>query len=110
MSLLQGVLLYGPPGTRKTLSAHAVANRTDATFIRVIGSKLVQKHVGEGARMVGELFEMGRTKKACIKFFDEIDVIGGARFNDEAGGDNEILRIKSTDTNFKRSQTRFLAI
>lgn len=72
----KGVLLYGPPGTGKTLCARAVANRTDATFIRVIGSELVQKYVGEGARMVRELFEMARTKKACIIFFDEVDAIG----------------------------------
>ncbi|UZJ56543.1 hypothetical protein CBS101457_005863 [Exobasidium rhododendri] len=88
----KGVLLYGPPGTGKTLSARAVANRTDATFIRVIGSELVQKYVGEGARMVRELFEMARTKKACIIFFDEVDAIGGARFDDGAGGDNEVQR------------------
>lgn len=88
----KGVLLYGPPGTGKTLSARAVANRTDATFIRVIGSELVQKYVGEGARMVRELFEMARTKKACIIFFDEIDAIGGARFDDGAGGENEVQR------------------
>ncbi|KAJ5864543.1 ATPase AAA-type core [Penicillium soppii] len=69
-----------------------VANRTDATFIRVIGSELVQKYVGEGARMVRELFEMARTKKACIIFFDEIDAVGGARFDDGAGGDNEVQR------------------
>ncbi|KAJ3252553.1 26S proteasome regulatory subunit 7 [Boothiomyces macroporosus] len=72
----KGVLLYG----------------TDATFIRVIGSELVQKYVGEGARMVRELFEMARTKKACIIFFDEVDAIGGARFDDGAGGDNEVQR------------------
>lgn len=88
----KGILLYGPPGTGKTLCARAVANRTDATFIRVIGSELVQKYVGEGARMVRELFEMARTKKACIVFFDEIDAIGGARFDDGAGGDNEVQR------------------
>ncbi|CAJ0766347.1 20368_t:CDS:10, partial [Entrophospora sp. SA101] len=88
----KGVLLYGPPGTGKTLCARAVANRTDATFIRVIGSELVQKYVGEGARMVRELFEMARTKKACIIFFDEIDAIGGARYDDGAGGDNEVQR------------------
>jgi 26S proteasome regulatory subunit T1 len=103
----KGVMLYGPPGTGKTLCARAVANRTDATFIRVIGSELVQKYfppcscvlksvncryVGEGARMVRELFEMARTKKACIIFFDEIDAIGGARFDDGAGGDNEVQR------------------
>jgi 26S proteasome regulatory subunit T1 len=76
----KGVLLYGPPGTGKTLTARAVANRTDACFIRVIGSELVQKYVGEGARMVRELFQMARSKKACIIFFDEIDAIGGARY------------------------------
>ncbi|KAI0003303.1 hypothetical protein BJV74DRAFT_793548 [Russula compacta] len=88
----KGVLLFGPPGTGKTLCARAVANRTDATFIRVIGSELVQKYVGEGARMIRELFEMARSKKACIIFFDEIDAIGGARFDDGAGGDNEVQR------------------
>jgi len=88
----KGVLLFGPPGTGKTLCARAVANRTDACFIRVIGSELVQKYVGEGARMVRELFEMARSKKACIIFFDEIDAIGGARFDDGAGGDNEVQR------------------
>ena len=72
--------------------ARAVANRTDACFIRVIGSELVQKYVGEGARMVRELFEMARSKKACIIFFDEVDAIGGARFDDGAGGDNEVQR------------------
>lgn len=68
----KGVLCYGPPGTGKTLLARAVANRTDACFIRVIGSELVQKYVGEGARMVRELFQMARSKKACIVFFDEV--------------------------------------
>jgi len=89
----KGVLLFGPPGTGKTLSARAVANRTDACFIRVIGSELVQKYVGEGARMVRELFTMARSKRACIVFFDEIDAIGGARTGgDENGSDNEVQR------------------
>jgi len=88
----KGVLLYGPPGTGKTLSARAVANRTDACFIRVIGSELVQKYVGEGARMVRELFQLARSKKAAIVFFDEVDAIGGARHDDGAGGDNEVQR------------------
>lgn len=88
----KGILLYGPPGTGKTLSARAVANRTDACFIRVIGSELVQKYVGEGARMVRELFQMARSKKACIVFFDEVDAIGGSRFEDSGGGDNEVQR------------------
>lgn len=88
----KGVLLYGPPGTGKTLLARAVANRTDACFIRVIGSELVQKYTGEGARMVRELFELARTKRACIVFFDEVDAIGGARFDDGQGGENEVQR------------------
>merc|ERR1712065_69403 len=89
----KGILLYGPPGTGKTLSARAVANRTDATFIRVVGSELVQKYIGEGARMVRELFQMARSKRACIVFFDEIDSIGGARGDADGGsGDNEVQR------------------
>ncbi|XP_044924817.1 26S proteasome regulatory subunit 7-like [Mustela putorius furo] len=92
IELPKGVLLFGPPGTGKTLCAWAVANRIDACFNRVIGSELVQKYVGEGTRMVCELFEMARTKKACLIFFDEIDAIGGARFDDGAGGDNEVQR------------------
>ena len=78
----------GPSTAGKTLLARAVANRTDACFIRVIGSELVQKYVGEGARMVRDLFQMARTKKACVIFFDEVDAIGGARFDDGAGGSN----------------------
>uniref|UniRef100_A0A914H3L4 26S proteasome regulatory subunit 7 n=2 Tax=Globodera TaxID=31242 RepID=A0A914H3L4_GLORO len=88
----KGVMFFGPPGTGKTLCARAVANRTDATFIRIIGSELVKKYVGEGARMVRELFLLAKSKKACIMFFDEVDAIGGARFNDGKGGDNEVQR------------------
>jgi len=88
----KGVLMFGPPGTGKTLCARAVANRTDACFIRVLGSELVQRYVGEGARMVRELFQMARTKKACIIFFDEIDSIGGARYSDDSGADSEVQR------------------
>lgn len=86
----KGVLLYGPPGTGKTLVARAVANRTEACFIKVIGSELVQKYVGEGARMVREIFSLARSKKACIIFFDEVDAFGGTRFGD--GEDNEVQR------------------
>lgn len=86
----KGVLLYGPPGTGKTLLARAVANKTEACFIRVIGSELVQKYVGEGARMVREIFDLARSKKACIIFFDEVDAFGGTRF--DGGGDNEVQR------------------
>jgi len=88
----KGVLLWGPPGTGKTLTARAVANRTDACFICVIGSELVQRYVGEGARMVRELFQLARTKKACILFIDEVDAIGGAR----GGGDNEDSEVQRT--------------
>mmetsp|Transcript_20876 Transcript_20876/g.37001 ORF Transcript_20876/g.37001 Transcript_20876/m.37001 type:complete len:443 (+) Transcript_20876:217-1545(+) len=88
----KGILLYGPPGTGKTLSARACANGTDATFIRVIGSELVQKYVGEGARMVRELFQMARSKKACIIFFDEVDAIGGSREGGDGNNDNEVQR------------------
>merc|ERR1712241_961919 len=88
----KGVLMFGPPGTGKTLCARAVANRTDATFIRVIGSELVQRYVGEGARMVRELFQMARSRKACIIFFDEVDAIGGARAGGDSFGDNEVQR------------------
>lgn len=85
----KGVLLYGPPGTGKTLTARAVANRTDATFIRVIGSELVVRYVGEGARLVREIFTLARQKKSCILFFDEIDAVGGARSGE---GDSEVQR------------------
>lgn len=88
----KGVLLYGPPGTGKTLSARACANGTDATFIRVIGSELVQKYVGEGARMVRELFQMARAKKAAIIFFDEVDAIGGSREGGDGSNDSEVSR------------------
>ena len=88
----KGVLLFGPPGTGKTLTARAVANRTDACFIRISGCELVQKYIGEGARMVRELFQMARTKKNSIIFFDEIDSIGGVRTDDSEHGDTEVQR------------------
>ncbi|PHU29847.1 26S protease regulatory subunit 7 [Capsicum chinense] len=86
------VLYYGPPGTGKTLLARAVANRTDACFIHVIGSEFVQKYISAGARMVCELFKMANTKNGCIVFFDEVDLIRGARFDDRVGEDNEVQR------------------
>lgn len=87
----KGVLLYGPPGTGKTLLARAVAHHTDCTFIRVSGSELVQKYIGEGSRMVRELFVMAREHAPSIIFMDEIDSIGSTRV-ESSGGDSEVQR------------------
>jgi 26S proteasome regulatory subunit T6 len=88
----KGVLLYGPPGTGKTLLARAVAHHTDCRFIRVSGSELVQKYIGEGSRMVRELFVMAREAAPSIIFMDEIDSIGSARLESGGGGDSEVQR------------------
>jgi len=88
----KGVLLYGPPGTGKTLLARAVAHHTDCTFIRVSGSELVQKYIGEGSRMVRELFVMAREHAPSIIFMDEIDSIGSTRTEAGSGGDSEVQR------------------
>lgn len=88
----KGVLLYGPPGTGKTLLARAVAHHTDCTFIRVSGSELVQKYIGEGSRMVRELFVMAREAAPTIIFMDEIDSIGSSRQDGSQGGDSEVQR------------------
>lgn len=87
----KGVLLYGPPGTGKTLLARAVAHHTDCRFIRVSGSELVQKYIGEGSRMVRELFVMAREHAPSIIFMDEIDSIGSSR-DGGSGGDSEVQR------------------
>ena len=89
----KGVLLYGPPGTGKTLLARAVAHHTDCRFIRVSGSELVQKYIGEGSRMVRELFVMAREHAPSIIFIDEVDSIGSARSDGGGGGgDSEVQR------------------
>mmetsp|Transcript_2868 Transcript_2868/g.4176 ORF Transcript_2868/g.4176 Transcript_2868/m.4176 type:complete len:405 (-) Transcript_2868:94-1308(-) len=89
----KGVLLYGPPGTGKTLLARAVAHHTDCCFIRVSGSELVQKYIGEGSRMVRELFVLARQHAPSIIFMDEIDSIGGSRMDSgKGGGDSEVQR------------------
>merc|ERR1719211_796786 len=88
----KGVLLYGPPGTGKTLLARAVAHHTDCTFIRVSGTELVQKFIGEGSRMVRELFVMAREHSPSIIFMDEIDSIGSTRIESGSGGDSEVQR------------------
>ena len=88
----KGVLLFGPPGTGKTLLARAVAHHTDCTFIRVSGTELVQKYIGEGARLVRELFVMARDHSPSIIFMDEIDSIGSARADAGAHSDSEVQR------------------
>merc|ERR1712048_1171250 len=90
----KGVLLYGPPGTGKTLLARAVAHHTECTFIRVSGSELVQKFIGEGSRMVRELFVLAREHAPSIIFMDEIDSIGSSRIESSGsgGGDSEVQR------------------
>merc|ERR1712137_1079053 len=87
----KGVLLYGPPGTGKTLLARAVAHHTQCCFIRVSGGELVQKYIGEGARLVRELFVMAKQHAPTIIFMDEIDSIGGKR-GDSGRGDSEVQR------------------
>lgn len=88
----RGVLLYGAPGTGKTLLAKAVANRTKATFIKMSGSELVQKFIGEGARLVRDMFQMAREKAPSIVFIDEIDAVGGMRTYDGTTGSAEVNR------------------
>ncbi len=88
----KGVLLCGPPGTGKTLLARAVAHETMATFIRVIGSELVQKFIGEGARIVREIFYMARKRAPSIVFIDELDAVASRRLDIATSGDREVQR------------------
>ena len=88
----KGVLLVGPPGTGKTLMAKAVANATQATFIRLVGSELVQKYIGEGARLVRELFQLAKDKAPSIIFIDELDSVGARRLDVATSGDREVQR------------------
>ncbi|HEU12563.1 MAG TPA: AAA family ATPase [Euryarchaeota archaeon] len=88
----KGILLIGPPGTGKTLIAKAVAHHTNATFIRTVGSELVRKYIGEGARLVRELFDLAREKSPSILFIDEIDAIGARRMDLSTSGDREVQR------------------
>jgi 26S proteasome regulatory subunit T3 len=89
----RGVLLYGPPGTGKTMLVKAVANSTTAKFIRVVGSEFVQKYLGEGPRMVRDVFRMARENSPAIIFIDEIDAIATKRFDAQTGADREVQRI-----------------
>ncbi|QGA67760.1 proteasome-activating nucleotidase [Sulfolobus sp. E11-6] len=88
----KGVLLYGPPGTGKTMLAKAVATESNAVFIHVVASEFAQKFVGEGARIVRELFEMAKRKAPSIIFIDEIDAIGAKRIDIGTSGEREIQR------------------
>ncbi|GAA0723288.1 proteasome regulatory subunit [Halorubrum trapanicum] len=87
-----GVLLYGPPGTGKTMLAKAVANETDATFIKMAGSELVHKFIGEGAKLVRDLFEVARENQPAVLFIDEIDAIASKRTDSKTSGDAEVQR------------------
>ena len=87
-----GVLLHGPPGTGKTMLAKAVANQTDATFIKMAGSELVRKFIGEGARLVRDLFELASEREPAIIFIDEIDAIAAKRTESKTSGDAEVQR------------------
>jgi len=88
----KGVILYGSPGTGKTLLAKAVANQTSATFLRVVGSELIQKYLGDGPKLVRELFRVAEDLAPSIVFIDEIDAIGTKRYDSHSGGEREIQR------------------
>lgn len=88
----KGVILYGPPGTGKTLLAKAVANQTSATFLRVVGSELIQKYLGDGPKLVRELFRVAEEHAPSIVFIDEIDAVGTKRYDSNSGGEREIQR------------------
>jgi proteasome regulatory subunit len=88
----KGVLLHGPPGTGKTLLAKAVAHSTDATFIQVVGSELVQKFIGEGAKLIKEIFKLAKSKAPSIIFIDEIDALAATRMETGTSGEREVNR------------------
>ena len=87
-----GVLLHGPPGTGKTMLAKAVANETDATFIKMAGSELVRKFIGEGARLVRDLFDLADEREPAVIFIDEIDAVAAKRTDSKTSGDAEVQR------------------
>ena len=89
----RGVLMYGPPGTGKTMMAKAVANATSAAFIAVVASEFVQKYLGEGPRMVRDVFRLAREHAPSIIFIDEVDAVATKRFDSQTGADREVQRI-----------------
>jgi 26S proteasome regulatory subunit T4 len=88
----KGVLLYGPPGTGKTMLAKALASNINATFLKVVASAIVDKYIGESARIIREMFGFARDHQPCVIFMDEIDAIGGSRFSEGTSADREIQR------------------
>ncbi|KAJ9483909.1 hypothetical protein VN97_g9481 [Penicillium thymicola] len=88
----KGVLLYGPPGTGKTLLARAVASSIETNFLKVVSSAIVDKYIGESARLIREMFGYAKEHEPCIIFMDEIDAIGGRRFSEGTSADREIQR------------------
>uniref|UniRef100_A0A3Q7II06 AAA+ ATPase domain-containing protein n=1 Tax=Solanum lycopersicum TaxID=4081 RepID=A0A3Q7II06_SOLLC len=88
----KGVLLYGPPGTGKTLLARAIARNVDANFLKIVSSAIIDKYIGESARLIREMFNYARDHQPCIIFMDEIDAIGGRRFSEGTSADREIQR------------------
>ena len=88
----KGVLLYGPPGTGKTLLARAIACNIEATFLKIVASSIVDKYIGESARVVREMFAYAREHQPCVIFIDEIDAIGGKRTDDASSSDREVHR------------------
>ncbi|OEL30511.1 26S protease regulatory subunit S10B-like protein B [Dichanthelium oligosanthes] len=88
----KGVLLYGPPGTGKTLLARAIASNIDANFLKIVSSAIIDKYIGESARLIREMFNYAREHQPCIIFMDEIDAIGGRRFSEGTSADREIQR------------------
>ena len=109
-----GVLLHGPPGTGKTMLAKAVANETDATFIKMAGSELVHKFIGEGAKLVRDLFEVARENEPAVIFIDEIDAIASKRTDSKTSGDAEVQRtmmqlLSEMDGFDERGEVRIMA-
>ena len=109
-----GVLLHGPPGTGKTMLAKAVANESNATFIKMAGSELVRKFIGEGARLVRDLFELAADREPAVIFIDEIDAVAAKRTDSKTSGDAEVQRtmmqlLSEMDGFDERGEVRIIA-